>query len=142
MSRGSIAWAVLWLLAAAGPSLGQQRASGQGESHRYRAILTVAGGGGGFTLGVFGGLAAFDDSTYASRKVWTMSLISAAGGAVGGYFLGRHLDRSRSRRAAAGAPPAVPDALDRSLGSTGRDFALPDEKDGAVRHPAPAFRYR
>ena len=63
------------------------------ESHKYRTILTVAGGGGGFALGLFGGLAAFDDATNSDRKVWTTAALSAAGGAVAGYFLGRSFDK-------------------------------------------------
>ncbi len=63
------------------------------QSHKYRTILTLAGGGGGFALGVFLGFNAFDDAVNADRKLWTTAVISAAGGAVGGYFLGRALDK-------------------------------------------------
>jgi surface antigen len=74
-------------------ALGQQSTAGSVESHRYRTILTVAGGGGGFALGTFAGLAAFDDAINSDRKVWTTAALSAAGGAVAGYFIGRALDK-------------------------------------------------
>jgi len=67
------------------------------HSTRYRTIFTSVGAGGGFALGVFTGLAMFDDSTNSDRKVWTTAIIGAAGGGVGGYFLGRVLDRHRDR---------------------------------------------
>jgi hypothetical protein len=81
----------------------------QRESMTYRTIGLVAGAGGGFTLGLFAGLAAFDDAINSDRKVWTAALLSAAGGAVGGYFLGRHFDKRRSQ------VTWIPDRLDRSL---------------------------
>ena len=68
-----------------------------GESHKYRTIFTLAGAGGGFTVGVFAGLAKFDDAINSDRKVWTTAIVGAGGGAVGGYFLGRILDKRRDR---------------------------------------------
>jgi len=43
--------------------------------------------------GLFAGLAAFDDATNSDRKVWTTAILAGVGGAVGGYFLGRALDK-------------------------------------------------
>ena len=74
-------------------TLAQQPAPKREESHKYRTILTLAGGGGAFALGVFVGLNAFDDAVNSDRKLWTTAALSAAGGAVGGYFLGRALDK-------------------------------------------------
>lgn len=74
-----------------------QSAPKKEESHKYRTILTLAGGGGAFALGVFVGLNAFDDAVNSDRKLWTTALISAAGGAVGGYFLGRALDKRKEK---------------------------------------------
>ena len=71
----------------------QQPAPKKEESHKYRTILTLAGGGGAFALGVFVGLNAFDDAVNSDRKLWTTAALSAAVGAVGGYFLGRALDK-------------------------------------------------
>jgi hypothetical protein len=87
-------------------------------SSKYRTILTIAGAGGGFALGVLGGMAAYDDATYASRKIWTMAIVTGAAGGVGGYFLGRTLDRSSS--GTAWAPRYIPDELDRCLWLAGR----------------------
>ena len=78
-------------------TLAQQPAPKREESHKYRTILTVAGGGGAFALGVFVGLNAFDDAVNSDRKLWTTAALSAAGGAVGGYFLGRALDKRRKK---------------------------------------------
>jgi len=49
-------------------TLAQQPAPKREESHKYRTILTVAGGGGAFALGVFVGLNAFDDAVNSDRK--------------------------------------------------------------------------
>ena len=78
-------------------TLAQQPAPKRQESHKYRTILTLAGGGGAFALGVFVGLNAFDDAVNSDRKLWTTAALSAAGGAVGGYFLGRALDKRRKK---------------------------------------------
>jgi hypothetical protein len=112
-----VAVAGLLLAAVAHPAFSQQPASQRTESHKYRAICLLAGAGGGFTAGVFVGFAAFDDAVNSDRKVWTTALIGAAGGAVGGYFLGRALDRRRAPKGG-GSPaviPWVPDDLDLSL---------------------------
>ena len=74
-------------------AFGQQSSPPSGESHKYRTILTLAGGGGGFAVGLFAGLAAFDDATNSDRKVWTTAILAGIGGSIGGYFLGRSLDR-------------------------------------------------
>jgi hypothetical protein len=74
-------------------ALGQQSGVSNIESHRYRTILTITGGGGGFAVGTFAGLAAFDDATNSDRKVWTTAALSGLGGAVAGYFIGRTLDK-------------------------------------------------
>jgi hypothetical protein len=79
-------------------AFGQQSSPPSGESHKYRTILTLAGGGGGFAVGLFTGLAVFDDATNSDRKVWTTAILAGVGGAIGGYFLGRALDR-RSKTA-------------------------------------------
>ena len=78
-------------------TLAQQPAPKREESHKYRTILTLAGGGGAFALGVFVALNAFDDAVNSDRKLWTTAALSAAGGAVGGYFLGRTLDKRRNK---------------------------------------------
>ena len=80
-----------------GNSTFAQSAPKKEESHKYRTILTLAGGGGAFALGVFVGLNAFDDAVNSDRKLWTTALISAAGGAAGGYFLGRALDKRKKK---------------------------------------------
>jgi hypothetical protein len=74
-------------------AFGQQSSPPSGESHKYRTILTLAGGGGGFAIGLFAGLAVFDDATNSDRKVWTTAILAGIGGSIGGYFLGRSLDR-------------------------------------------------
>ena len=67
-------------------------------SHKYRAVLTPSGAGGGFALGVFVGLTKFDDAPFAEKKIWTTAIAGAAAGGVGGYFLGRFFDKRRDRR--------------------------------------------
>jgi len=81
----------------------------QRESMTYRTIGLLAGAGGGFTLGLFGGIAAFDDEINASKKIATAAVLSTVGAAVVGYFLGRHFDKRRSQ------VTWIPDKLDRSL---------------------------
>ena len=72
-------------------ALGQQSSPPSRESHKYRTLLTLAGGG-GFAVGLFAGLAVFDDATNSDRKVWTTAILTGIGGSIGGYFLGRALD--------------------------------------------------
>lgn len=76
-------------------AFGQQSSPPSGESHKYRTILTLAGGGGGFAVGLFAGLAVLDDATNSDRKVWTTAILAGIGGGIGGYFLGRALDRRK-----------------------------------------------
>jgi hypothetical protein len=92
----------LILTIAATPAFAQQPAMKAGESHKYRTIMTVAGGAGGFTLGVFAGIAMFEDSINSDRKAWTTAIVSAGAGAVGGYFIGRALDRRNNKKAGLG----------------------------------------
>lgn len=89
----------------------QQPAPQRGESYKYRTILTLAGAGGGFTLGVFAGLSAFDDAINSDRKVWTTAVISAGGGAVAGYFLGRALDKRKKKAGTTNATEELNRAL-------------------------------
>jgi hypothetical protein len=85
----------------------QQPITTTGMSHKYRAVLTPVGAAGGFAGGVLIGLATFDDARYADRKVWTTAILGGAGGAVGGYFLGRALDKRRDRAKAQSTPRTV-----------------------------------
>jgi hypothetical protein len=105
MKNRMIAGALLVLLAR-NPVYSQTPAAPK-ESHKYRTIFTISGAGGGFALGVFAGLAAFDDSVNSDRKVWTTALLSAAGGAVGGYFIGRAIDKRRLKRGSTPLPPPL-----------------------------------
>lgn len=61
---------------------------------------TAVGAGAGFGLGLYLGFAAFDQATFAERKITTTTVVGAAAGALGGYLIGRL--RHESRR------PAVP----------------------------------
>jgi hypothetical protein len=60
---------------------------------------TAVGAGAGFGLGLYLGFAAFDQATYAERKITTTAVVTAAAGALGGYLIG-HL-RHEARRPAA-----------------------------------------
>jgi hypothetical protein len=86
----------VFILAGSNPLFAQQ-ATQSGPSHKYRTILTIAGAGGGFVLGVFLGIMKFDDAINSERKVTTTAVLTAGGGAVGGYFIGRALDGRRNR---------------------------------------------
>ena len=50
---------------------------------------TAGGAGAGFGLGFYLGFRAFDQATYAERKIMTAAVVGAAAGAVGGYLVGR-----------------------------------------------------
>jgi hypothetical protein len=95
-------------------AFGQQPTSKSGESHKYRTLFTLAGGGGGFTVGLVAGLAAFDDAINSDRKVWTTAVLSAVGGAVGGYFLGRALDKRQKKTNVTWVPGEIEWSLMRS----------------------------
>jgi hypothetical protein len=103
--KNRIIASALFALVAGQPVYSQTPAAPK-ESHKYRTIFTLSGAGGGFALGVFAGLAAFDDSVNSDRKVWTTALVSAAGGAVGGYFVGRTVDKRHMKRSST-APPST-----------------------------------
>lgn len=65
------------------------------NSSKWRTILTIVGVGGGFTAGMFVGISAYDDAINSERKVWTTAALMSAAGGVGGFLLGRHIDKSR-----------------------------------------------
>src|SRR5262245_25279740 len=79
----------LFVLLSASETFGQQSAPKREVSNKYRTILTIAGAGAGFATGFYIGFNAYDDAVNSERKLWTTSAIGAAGGAVGGYFIGR-----------------------------------------------------
>jgi hypothetical protein len=56
---------------------------------------TAAGAGAGFGLGFYLGFLAFDQATYAERKITTAAVVGAAAGALGGYLIGRLRHESR-----------------------------------------------
>ena len=89
-----IAKSVLLLLLVSSLAQAQQSAP-KPESQKYRTIFTIAGAAGGFATGTFVGLSAFDDDVNSDRKVWTTAVVGAGAGAVGGYFIGRVLDRKK-----------------------------------------------
>jgi hypothetical protein len=56
---------------------------------------TATGAGAGFGLGFCLGFRAFDQATYAERKIMTAAVVGAAAGAVGGYLIGRLRQQGR-----------------------------------------------
>jgi len=101
------------------PAHAQQTA----PSHKYRTILTIAGGGGGFVAGMFVGFAKYDDAINSDRKIWTTSLVGAGAGAIGGYFIGRALDK-RVKPTATPATPAKKFAVAPILSRESKGFQL------------------
>jgi hypothetical protein len=71
-----------------------------GQSSRGTVAWTIAGGGGGFGIGLWAGLTKFDDSINSDRKVWTTAIVGAAVGATVGYLIGR----ARARRLSPASP--------------------------------------
>jgi len=88
-----------------------------------RIAWTAAGAGAGFGVGLFAGLAAFDDALYSDRKVWTSVIAGSAAGGITGYLLGRARDRrssspsrtTGSRPSPVTLDPAAVDALARQI---------------------------
>jgi hypothetical protein len=73
------------------------------SSNRAVVVWTIGGTAGGFGIGLWAGLTAFDDAINSDRKVWTSAIAGAAAGAVGGYLIGRALregPRSNATRSA------------------------------------------
>jgi len=85
------------MLILSGEVLAQQASVKPNTSSKYRKIFTLAGGGGGFAIGMFAGLSAYDDAIDSEKKVTTAAIVGGTGGAVGGYLLGRVLDKRRDR---------------------------------------------
>jgi hypothetical protein len=110
LKRKTILGTLLLSLLTSNSGFGQQPAR-KSDSSKFRVIFTIGGGGGGFALGLAGGLAAFDDAINSNRKVWTTAILAGVAGGIGGYFLGRALDK----RSASTAWRYVPDPLDRNL---------------------------
>ena len=126
-------------------SFGQQPVPKKEESHKYRVIFTLAGAGGGFTLGTFAGIGAFEDSANATKKVWTTALISATGGAVAGYFLGRALDKRKKSKDITWIPKPVPEGLNRSFSRANwpamQPIIVPCSPNGQDRRLLPCLYY-
>lgn len=55
---------------------------------RTKAIWTVIGAAAGFGVGFYLGFNAYDDATFAERKILTAALLTALAGGVAGYFIG------------------------------------------------------
>jgi hypothetical protein len=93
---------------------------------------SISCAGGGFALGVFAGIGAFDDSINASKKITTTALIAAAGGAIGGYFLGRALDKRDTKTKVTWAPDELDRGLMRARWSAGQSIEMRDLKIAPV----------
>lgn len=75
------------------------------HGHKWTAIMTAIGAGGGFLVGMAWGLSAYDDAINSDEKVWTTTAICSVGFGVTGFFIGRHIDHSRP--AEAKLPPVM-----------------------------------
>ena len=95
MRKTTAALLMLILLPAA--ALAQPAGSPPHKGHPV--AWTIAGAGGGFALGMFVGLKAFDDDVDSDRKVWTTAVVSAAAGGAIAYLLSRR--HTPARRAGA-----------------------------------------
>jgi uncharacterized membrane protein len=112
---------------AAGSAFAQQPGSQQKESTKSRKILTAVGAGGGFVAGVFVGIDLFDDAINSDRKVWGTAILGAGAGAVGGYLLGRTIDRGKRKTTGLSIPLGNKDlevAPVAGPGGTGVRFAM------------------
>ena len=95
------------------------------NSGRATVTWTIGGAGAGFGVGLWAGLSAFDDAINSDRKVWTSAVVGAAGGAVGGYLIGKSRargSRPSTKRSIAGAPNGEARA------SYGCDRVLPEAR--------------
>jgi hypothetical protein len=68
------------------------------QTRGFRPIWTAVGASAGFGLGVWAGLAKFDDALYSDRKVWTTAIVSAAAGGAIGFLIDRRQARNPSAR--------------------------------------------
>ena len=106
MKRPIIA-SLAFVLIACSSAIAQQANPLPKPSFKYRAILTPSAAVGGFVTEFAIGLGAYDDAVNSDRKVWTASIIGATGGGVGGYLIGRILDRRHKKTSAIQAQPLI-----------------------------------
>lgn len=96
-----------------------------------RGLFITLGAGGGFGIGLWAGLTAFDDAIHADRKVWTTAVAGAGAGAATGYLLYR-----ATHRADASAPD--PSAARRTNGpATPLSLAAMEALARTVRFTSP-----
>ena len=84
----------LALLATSTPAFAGSDSGAAKQGVLWRTVLSLGGGFGGALLS-FG---LMDDDRYSANQVVTTMALVGVGGAVGGFFLGRHLDKQSSQR--------------------------------------------
>jgi hypothetical protein len=95
MLRQLITIAVLALLVSS-TAVHADDATTAARERGFKPVWTGIGAGAGFGLGVWAGLAKFDDAINSDRKVWTTAIVSAAVGGVLGFLVDRRQARSRN----------------------------------------------
>ena len=101
------------------------------HGHKWTAIMTGIGVGGGFLLGMAWGLSAYDDAINSDAKVWTTTAACAVGFGVAGFLIGRHIDHSR--HVAAHLPPAM---TEEGIRWAAKEAPLPENQEAGAWRPS------
>jgi hypothetical protein len=107
-----------------------QQARPSSAGTKGRVLGTVVGAAAGIGAGLLIGLAAYDDAVNSERKIWTLTAVTTAAGAVAGYAIGARV----TRRAM-----SLPTAADRLTASHAM-IATGVRLRRSPTAPAPAFR--
>jgi hypothetical protein len=117
MRWGRTVVAVCLLLAGATGADAQPTASRGGRT----ALWTGIGAGAGFGVGLYAGLAAFDDAINSDRKVWTSAIVGAAAGGALAFLLTRQ--RTTGAPSLQGTRPVTP-LDDRAIAQMARSVSI------------------
>ncbi len=118
MRKSTALIAVTFLLVSAANAFAEHA---PGERHTFRTLLTIGGAVGGLAAGI--AIGNTDDGSWQRNSV-VGGIVGLSCGIVGGYFLGRKIDKSRIPKAKpASDPQKVQESLNRAMDLVAKEYA-------------------